>query len=313
LTAIDLSNGENQLWQFPPGTGKNEPSLLAIYGTPVVSNGMVFLGGYNGVLYALDLNDGSVKWAQATKGHIVGGPAVADDTVYIGSGDRCLYAFATDSGDPRPGWPFCTGGKVWSTPVVDGGTVYLASMDKKVYAVDAATGEARWARPFAAEAAMTSTPVVAGGKLYVGALNTRFYALDAATGELQWSFSGDDWIWNRAVVGGGVVYVGNLAGHLYALDAGRGEMRWQGPFEAVAEIRAAPALVGETLVVADKEGNIYGLNATSGAQEWVGQAGSGVLADLLEVGGKVYVSSKSGDVLTVDPSDGSISTLVAAQ
>jgi len=38
-----------------------------------------------------------------------------------------------------------------------------------------------------------------------------------------------------------------------------------------------------------------------------------VLADLLVAGGKVYVSAKSGDVLTVAPSDGSISTLVAAQ
>jgi serine/threonine-protein kinase len=337
LTAIDLANGESQLWQFPPGTGKNEPSLLAIYGTPVVSKGMVFLGGYDGILYALDLTDGSVKWAQATKGHIVGGPAVGGDTVYIGSADRCLYAFAADSGDARWGepfctgsadrclydfatdsgesrrGPFCTGNKIWSTPVVDEGTVYVASMDKKVYAVDTATGKPRWAQPFEADAAITSTPVVAGGKLYVGALNKRFYALDTATGELQWSFGGDDWIWNRAVVADGVVYVGNLAGHVYALDAGSGEMRWQGPFKAVAEIRAAPALVDKTLVVVDSEGNIYGLNAASGSQEWVGQAGSGVLADLLVAEGKVYVSTKSGDVLTVDPSNGSISTLVAAQ
>jgi outer membrane protein assembly factor BamB len=312
LTAIDLANSENQLWQFPPGTGKNEPALLAIYGTPVVSKGMVFFGGYDGVLYALDLTDGSVKWAQATKGHIVGGPAVDDDTVYIGSADRCLYAFATDSGEPR--WePFCTVNKIWSTPVVDGGTVYVASMDKKVHAVDTATGKPRWSRPFEADAAITSTPVVAGGKLYVGALNKRFYALDAATGELQWSFGGDDWIWNRAVVADGVVYVGNLAGHVYALDAGSGEMRWQGPFKAVAEIRAAPALVGKTLVVADSEGNIYGLDAASGSEQWAEMAGSGVVADLLAAEGKVYVSAKSGDVLTVDPSNGSISTLVAAQ
>jgi len=71
--------------------------------------------------------------------------------------------------------------------------------------------------------------------------------------------------------------------------------------------------VGETLVVADKEGNIYGLNAAGGSQEWVAQAGSGVLADLQAAEGKVYVSAKNGDVLIVDPSDGSISLLGAAQ
>jgi outer membrane protein assembly factor BamB len=115
------------------------------------------------------------------------------------------------------------------------------------------------------------------------------------------------------VVADGVVYVGNLAGHVYALDAGSGEMRWQGPFKAVAEIRAAPALVDKTLVVADSEGNIYGLDAASGSEQWAEQAGLGVLADLLAAEGKVYLSAKSGDVLTVAPSDGSISTLVAAQ
>ncbi len=114
LTAIDLADGGKQLWQFPSGQGKNEPKLKAIYGTPVVSNGIVFLGGYDGGLYALNLDDGSIEWAQMTKGHIVGGPAVAGDTVYVASADHCLYAFATDSGSASWDVPFCSGGKIWS-------------------------------------------------------------------------------------------------------------------------------------------------------------------------------------------------------
>jgi outer membrane protein assembly factor BamB len=311
LSAIDLSSAGNQLWQFPSGQGKNEPALLAIYGTPVVSNGTVFLGGYDGALYALNLSDGSGKWAQMTKSHIVGGPAVSGDTVYVGSADHCLYAFATDSGSLR--WQFCTGGKIWSTPVVDTGTVYFGSMDKKVYAVDAATGEPRWDRPFQADGAVTSTPVVVGGKVYVGGLDKQFYALDAATGEKVWSFGSDDWIWNRAVVADGVVYVGNLAGHVYALDANSGEMRWQSPFETPGVVRAAPALVAKTLVVADEDGNVYGLDIATGSEQWSQLMASGVGADLLVAKSKVYISAKSGDVLTLDPSDGSVAPLVAAQ
>ncbi len=313
LTAIDLADSGKQLWQFPSGQGKNEPKLQAIYGTPVVSNGIVFLGGYDGGLYALNLDDGSVKWTQMTRSHIVGGPAVAGDTVYVGSADHCLYAFAADSGNASWDVPFCSGGKIWSTPAVDGGTVYFGSMDKKLYAVDAATGQSRWDRPFEADGAVNATVVVAGGKVYVGALDKTLYALDAATGEKVWSFSSDDWIWSRVVVADGVVYVGNLAGHVYALDASSGEMRWESPFKAVSGIRAAPALVDKTLVVADEDGNVYGLDSATGNEEWSQVTLSGVAADLLVEKSTVYISAKSGDVFTVDPTDGSITALVATQ
>ncbi len=309
LTAIDLETNA-ELWRFPPEEGGDDLRLLGLYGTPVVSEGRVFLTAYDGSLYALDLETGELEWFQETGRHIVGGAAVAGDTVYVGSGDHCLYAFDSAGGDPR--WePFCSGDKIWSTPVVSNGVVYVASMDKRLYALNADTGTEEWS--FKGEAAITSTPVVAGDRVYVGALNNKFYALDAASGEPVWSFSGDNWFWNRAVVTEEAVYVGDLGGQVYALDISSGEPRWEEPFKAKGAVRAAAVLVEGMLVVADGDGYMYGLDADTGAEAWSVTAGSGVAADLLAAGDIVYVSTKDGDVLALDPSDGGMSKVVASQ
>ena len=280
--------------------------LQALYGTPVVAQGMVLLSGYNGTLYALSLSDGGEKWEKTTVGHMVGGPAVSGDTVYVGSGDHCLYAFALSNGDERFS-PFCTGAKIWSTPVVDNGIVYVSSMDRKVYAIDASTGELRWDKPFQASGAIASTPVVANGTVYVGTLDNSFYALDASNGEMRWRYKADDWIWNRAVATADTVYFGTLGGSFYALDTANGQLRWDKPFRAAGEIRGGAALVGSRLVVADESGFVYGLNASDGSQVWSSPASAGVPSDMTVNGDVAYYATKSGNIEKVDPADGTIS------
>lgn len=307
LVALDVTADNEEVWRFPPEDGEDAPELLGLYGTPAVATEMVFVGDYNDVLYALQAADGRPVWALETGGPIVGGPAVEGDTVYIGSSDGCLYALAVDDGEERWG-PFCTGDKVWSSPTVSAGVVFFGSMDRKLYALDADSGDLRW--EFEADASITSTPVVDDGRVYVGALNSKFYALDAASGDLVWSFGSSDWFWNRAVLGEDAVFVGNLGGDVYALDKDDGTLLWDAPFRAGAGIRAAPALAGDTLVVADEDGAIYGIDAASGEERWRKNAGSGVRADLLLREGTVYLSTKDGALLAVSPADGDISTVI---
>ncbi len=302
LANVDLDNG-SRVWTFPPS--KSTISLKAIYGTPAIWQQLVFLGGYDGNLYALNLPDGSQKWTESTGGHIVGGPVVSGATVYVGSGDQCLHAFNVGNGDQAFS-PFCTGAKIWSTPTLSGNTVFVSSMDKKLYAIDAAAGTLVWPKPFQTNGAIASMPVVESGVVYVGSFDDKFYAVDASTGEEKWSFKADDWIWNRAVVGNGAVYFGSLGGKVYGLDASTGNLRWDKPFQASGVVRGGPALVGSTLVVATDNGSVYGLNATDGTEQWTAQASAGVLSDLTVNSGKVYYSAKNGNVQQVDPTNGTI-------
>ncbi len=309
VIAIDLT-ANTRHWDFPSSDSKVK--LTALYATPAVSQGVVFVGGYNGTLYAINESDGSEKWSQATKGHIIGGPVVSGSSVYVGSADGCLYAFAAGDGSQIFA-PFCTGQKIWSTPAVSSGVVYFGSMDKKVYAIDAATGGSKWPQPFKADGALASTPVVDGGTVYVGSLDNNMYALDASNGEMRWRFKADDWVWNRALVDGGTVYFGTLGGSIYGLNASDGKLRWNTPFAGSGVVRGGAAIADSTLVVATDKGNVYGLNASSGAQAWTTRAGSGVLSDLVVSESTVYYSTKSGDVEKVDPANGTITSVQIPQ
>jgi len=61
-------------------------------------------------------------------------PALADNTIYIGSDDGKLYALDADNGAML--WEFQTGDKIISSPAVADGVVYVGSYDGTLYAIE---------------------------------------------------------------------------------------------------------------------------------------------------------------------------------
>ena len=63
--------------------------------SPAVANGVVYSGGGDPYLYALDAETGAVLWRGQTMGQpVAGSPVVADGVVYIESNDGHLYVFS---------------------------------------------------------------------------------------------------------------------------------------------------------------------------------------------------------------------------
>ena len=61
--------------------------------SPVVANGVVYIGSQDHKMYAIDALSGQVLWTYVT-GDIIGdSAAVADGVLYFGSFDKNLYAF----------------------------------------------------------------------------------------------------------------------------------------------------------------------------------------------------------------------------
>lgn len=297
LSAFRLTD-QQPAWEFP-GPGDEEIDLEGIYATPVVVGGVVYLGAYDGWVYALDLATGQLRWRAQTDGPIIGSVLVEGGVVYVGSSDGYLYALDAQTGQQV--WqPFATKGSIWSTPVAAGGTLYVASMDRRLYAIDMATGQPRWPQPFRAAAGIPSTPAVAQGLVLVGTMDRKFYALDAQTGQVRWAFKADNWFWSEPLVVGDTVYAGALDGRVYALDISSGQPRWSQPFQARAPVRAAPVMAEGVLVVADKDGNIYGLDPATGLQAWSGKLEGSVLADPYKAGPWVYLTVGKGGLYKVE-------------
>lgn len=265
VVALNTSDG-GHLWESTlettPATGflgcTPVSSLAAIYGTPVVAGELVYIGGYNGKVYAINSSTGALRWVyprEGTVGAIVGGPAVALDRVYIGSSDGKVYALDAITGDKE--WEFQTGNKIWSTPVIDGETLYIGSFDKKLYALSASDGSQKW-EPFATDGAIISTPLIYNDTVYIGSFDRRVYAVSATDGSLKWKFKGGNWFWANPVAFNNTIYAPCLDGRVYILDAESGSRVAE--LNLGSPIPSSPVLVDSTVVVATEEGRIFSID-----------------------------------------------------
>jgi outer membrane protein assembly factor BamB len=269
-----------------------EESDRAVYGTPAVADGNVFVGGYDRVLYSYDLL-GEERWEEPLDGRIVGGPAVAGDLVIVGVAlddpddgrQGTLYAFEADTGDSE--WSFSTEGPIWSAPSVSDGIVYFGTLGKTIFAVSVADGREVWR--FDTEGAVVAPPLIEGGRLYVGDFNSVFYALDAGTGDEVWRFDGAQrWYWSKALAHEGTIYASSLDGNLYALEAASGGLRWT--FETEGAIVGSPVVVGGMIIVpvADGDDSKISVVELNGSSSEACKIGDDIQTPLVADGDLIY-------------------------
>ena len=104
---------------------------VVVPSSPAVSNGIVYVGSYDGSLYAFNATTGAQLWSVYTSGNIYSSPAVADGVVYLGSGGS-LDAFDAATGAEL--WSATTGALVYSSPAVSNGMIYVGSYVSNLYA-----------------------------------------------------------------------------------------------------------------------------------------------------------------------------------
>jgi glucose dehydrogenase len=124
------------------GTGNPAltPTLLWNYTTggtiessPAVVNSVVYIGSFDGNVYALNATNGDKIWNHTTGKHVYSSPAVVGGVVYVGSGDGNVYALNATNGALF--WKYTTGNLVDSSPTVVNGVVYVGSDNGRVYAL----------------------------------------------------------------------------------------------------------------------------------------------------------------------------------
>jgi len=309
------------IWEFPKdddfacGQDKSKRhDLQSIYGSPVVDGDRVYFGAYDGNMYGLDARTGDCLWEshksrdpgvqckREPDGPIVGGAALHEGVLYVGSDDGQVYGIDAETGDVH----FCldVGGAVWSTPLIADNTLYVATMNGEVRAVEPGDWHPKWRQPFRTSAGLLTDPVLAGDKLIVGGIGETLFALDVSDGEEVWSFPAGNWFWGRPLVDGKTVYATNLDGKVYAVDVDSGRPAWESnTFKAPEAIRAAPLLTGGALVVVDRGGNVYSLDPDTGEvlKSEPAVIEKRVLANPIELDGDVLLLAQSGDMYRWKP------------
>ena len=59
-----------------------------VVSSPAIADGLVYVGSYDGKVYALNSMTGGYIWSYATGGMVVSSPAISNHVVYVGSYDH---------------------------------------------------------------------------------------------------------------------------------------------------------------------------------------------------------------------------------
>ncbi|PWK62791.1 PQQ-like beta-propeller repeat protein [Roseicyclus mahoneyensis] len=248
--------------------------LGVVLGAPTVSGGLVYVVGRNSEAWAIEADDGRLRWripSSEAPSVLVGGaaPAVADDRV----------VFPFPSGEIVAAFPN-TGVTLWNSFVAGGrlGTAYAGFND------------------------ITSDPVIIGGTIYAGNQSGRVVAMNARTGTRLWTAT--EGAYSPMVVAGGAVFFVSDRNELMRLDASDGSRVWgtELPFYQANRARRrdevfthyGPILAGGRLVVASGDGLIRLFSPESGALVGSLELRGGAASHPIVVGDTLLVVSEDG-------------------
>jgi outer membrane protein assembly factor BamB len=93
-------------------------------------------------VYSLGAKTGEIQWSQSTDDWVYASPAVARQTVYVGSYDGNFYALDAVTGDTK--WSFDTEDRIAGSATVVGDLVWFSTMGGTTYALNARNGVVRW-------------------------------------------------------------------------------------------------------------------------------------------------------------------------
>jgi serine/threonine protein kinase len=269
-----------------------------------IDGGLVYIGGHDGHIYALDAADGKVARAIPTDGSVLAAVTVSGGLVVAGSEGRRVYGVPTGSG--KPAWTYVTGEAVRGKAAVADGVVYVGSDDRYLHAMDAVHGKAIWRTR--TDGAVRSDVLAAGNPLaldyvYAGANDGVLYAFNTQSGKIRWRFRAGGAVNSGPLLDGGELYIGTDNGSLYEVFSDQATSNWS--FPAGGAIQGSLATAGGTVYAGSANGSVYAVDLATGDQIWRYRTGSPVRSGLAVAGDVLYAGSDDGYLSAIDIGSGS--------
>ncbi|MFZ2509301.1 MAG: outer membrane protein assembly factor BamB [Steroidobacteraceae bacterium] len=297
IQALELANGRS-LW-----SARTE---LALSGGPAVGEGTVAAGSIGGQVLALDAATGAERWRVAVGGEVLSSPAIGAGLVIVRTVDGKLRALRVADGTEA--WNYEQAVPRLSlrgngAPVIAGDMVLAGFDNGKVVALALASGDLLWTATAAPSRGRTEierladidAPVrVIDQDVYVVGFQGRVAMLSRESGQIWW---GRDMSSYRGMAADAEhLYVTLADSTVVALRRRDGTETWR-QAQFLRRGLTAPALQGDTVVVADFEGYLHWLDAATG--EILGRAKPG--------GGRVSNAPvAAGDLLLLQSDSGKV-------
>jgi eukaryotic-like serine/threonine-protein kinase len=240
--------------------------------TPASDGATVYVPLSNGIMLALDLLDGQLRWKEDVGGNFSASPVADERSIYAAA----QYAEMSNNQRRVHGTVRAlsktTGVTVWlktlqaplsGSLAVSENAVFAGSIDGKVYAFDKHTGQTLWVNQYAE--VFNCRPTIARGLLYIGSQQGSLFAFDQATGEAIWRYQTGGPIQGPIAADNGAIYFGSGDGYVYALTSSKAKLIWRHRTGAAVQ---AVVSVENGLLAASLDNFVYLLSIRKGSLIW---------------------------------------------
>ena len=301
-----------QLWSYAlPGQPMAAPLILG--DVALIASQESGRGAQGGVLRALGLTKGDVRWEQRFPSAVIGGMSRVNETRVLvslsslghGSGESALVAVDATG---KIAWRAACDVDQISAPARCGAYAAVSGNARAVILVDGVTGEQSVHASMPVDVAL-SAPACDGATIYVPCRAPSLLALSTA-GDVLWRFnvegvlSGVQINQTPAVVGPSVIAVLS-SGAVLALDRESGGLVWETRVGPRGKQLTAPVTDGRRLYVGARDG-VYALSLKNGEQQWVFRTGSYVSAPPVLSGDVLCIAGNDRHLYGIDPRNGQL-------
>jgi outer membrane protein assembly factor BamB len=279
-----------------------------------VAGDTLFVTSGFGVLSALDVASGAVKWQQKLAADATGAPTVKNGIVFLVAGDSTAWAVDAQTG--RIQWQFDTTKSRNNilgapAPAANDQVVIFGFGSGELQAAFRGGGFKVWGavlsgqRPAIARSrvtGITGDPVIVGDTVFAGTQAGRLAALKASTGERLWTAR--EGVMGTVWVAGGSVFFVTDRNQLERASAEDGSRIWAVELPLFVKDRPrkqkaiyyhhGPVLAGGKLILASTDGVIRMFDPASGKLIGTGSIPGGAATAPVFAGGVMYIVSKKG-------------------
>ncbi|MFN3242661.1 MAG: PQQ-binding-like beta-propeller repeat protein [Planctomycetota bacterium] len=267
-----------------------------ILSSPVIANGLVYIGSTDNFVYAIDLKTGEQRWKFETKDMVEAPPLVVDGRVFVGSSDFFFYALDAAGGGLL--WKYETqdrilGGANWFRSQNGKTRVLVGSYDANVYCFDVHGGDPLWT--YATDNYVNGSPAIAGRETLFGGCDAALHLVDLESGERVAKVE----LGEGCQVAGSVALLGDRAyfGHYgneflrVNLDDGKAEWRYASKRQGFC---SSPAVGEKYVVFGGRDRHLHCALRADGTPQWQFRTRRKVDASPVICGDKVVFGSGDG-------------------
>lgn len=311
LPAVQKSKPTAQLlWSNNIGSGvAGRDAKLNLAMTP----DLLVSGDMKGNLFALNRQNGQVRWRIKTPFSITSGPTILQNVVIVGTRDANVLAYRLEDGKLL--WKTSVPGEVLAAPQGFQDTIYVNTLDGSLIALSLKEGRERWRYSLDTPSIVlrrSSSPLVAGNYIVVGFANGRLVALHRMDGSVAWEKEisipkgrsdiqrmGD--VSADPVINNGMVYAVSYQGRLAALSLQTGNALWEKEMSSYSGLTVS----GSLLFVSDAKGHLFAVDRQSGRTVWEQAALEGRrLTKPVILGNQLVVGDEDGYLHWFSQADG---------